>query len=466
MEIFPATKTGILKKGSSGENLSFADDAQGSLSRNFKTVTSTGTSENRSEELPKSQALRSRGETFQFPQKTGDPAYQARVSFKMYALKPNQPGASSKSHIKTLEDNLAPKGTNQFFSNDANLSIGPQTINSSIETLEGDDDEALEALERRLDNAGAVASRNNIVAGGVDGVAQAAVSRGATAVSQGTTISGAALDKFKALLGPAVDNNLTKAGLNVLQGGLSFQPVTEAPIVDMYFPLTLQYVDTAAYDGNAELGFFGASAAAAAEAGAGILGSTLGALVDGTTNVFDIFRGNSKLGEAATRLSAARGINAIGSLGATGIRNALTLQNRVVVNPNVRALFRGVALREFTFQFKMIAESAAEAETVRQIVKHFRKEMYPDSFSANIANGVSADLGYKFPNVFKITFKYRGSENKKLPQIKYCYLRNVSHSINPTGGTFRRDGQANEIDLTLSFIEYKTLTRKDIDEGF
>ena len=26
--------------------------------------------------------------------------------------------------------------------------------------------------------------------------------------------------------------------------------------------------------------------------------------------------------------------------------------------------------------------------------------------------------------------------------------------------------QANEIDLTLSFIEYKTLTRKDIDEGF
>jgi len=456
---FPAVQSGILKKGSSGENLSFADGAQGSLSRNFKTVISTGTSENRSEELPKSQALRSRGETFQFPEKTGDPAYQARVSFKMYALKPNQPGASSKSHIKTLEDNLAPKGTNQFYSNDAQLSIGPHTINSSIEALEGDDDEALESVERRLDNAGAVASRNNVIAAGVDGVAQAAVNRG-------TTISSVAKDKFNAFLGAAVNNNLTKAGLNILQGGLSFQPVTEAPIVDMYFPLTLQYVDTAAYDGNAELGFFGASAAAAAEAGAGILGSTLGALVDGTTNVFDIFRGNSKLGEAATRLSAARGINAIGSLGATGIRNALTLQNRVVVNPNVRALFRGVALREFTFQFKMIAESAAEAETVRQIVKHFRKEMYPDSFSANIANGVSADLGYKFPNVFKITFKYRGSENKKLPQIKYCYLRNVSHSINPTGGTFRRDGQANEIDLTLSFIEYKTLTRKDIDEGF
>ena len=452
---FPAVQSGTLKKGSSGENLSFADDAQGSLSRNFKTVTSTGTSENRSEELPTGQTLRSRGQTFQFPQKTGDPAYQARVSFKMYALKPNQPGASSKSHVKTLEDNLAPKGTNQFFSNDANLSIGPQTINSSLKTLEGDDDEALEALERRLDTAAAVASRNNIVAGGVDGVAQASLS---------ADFKSFAGDKFKAL-GAAVTNNLTKAGLNTLQGGLSFQPVTEAPIVDMYFPLTLQFVDNAQYD-NAELGFFGASATAAAEAGAGVLGSTIGALVDGTTNVFDIFRGNAQLGEAALRLSAARGINAIGSLGATGIRNALTLQNRVVVNPNVRALFRGVALREFTFQFKMIAESATEAEVIRQIVKHFRKEMYPDAFSANLADGVSADLGFKFPNVFKITFKYRGSENKKLPQIKYCYLRNVSHTINPTGGTFRRDGQANEIDLTLSFVEYKTLTRKDIDEGF
>ena len=459
---FPAVQSGILKKGPSGENLSFVDDAQGSLSRNFKTIASSGTSENTSEELPSSQSLRSVGRTYQFPEKTGDPAYQARVSFKMYALKPNQPGATSKSHIKTVEDNLAPKGTNQFFSNDAELSVGPHTINSSIEALEGDDDEALESVERRLDTAGAIASRNNVIAGGVDGVASAAASN---PKSFGGHAFDFAKDKFKTYKDRLLDNNLAKAALNTISGGLTFQPVTDAPVVDMYFPLTLQFVDTAQYD-NAELGFFGASATAAAESGASILGSTLQAMVEGATNVFDIFRNNSKLGEAAARLSAARGINAIGGLGATGVRNALTLQNRVVVNPNVRALFRGVALREFTFQFKMIAESAGEAETIRQIVKHFRKEMYPDSFSAKLANGVSADLGFKFPNVFKITFNYRGSKNKKLPELKYCYLRNVSHAINPTGGTFRRDGQANEIDLTLSFVEYKTLTRTDIDEGY
>ena len=89
MELFPATKTGILKKGPSGENLSFADDAQGSLSRNFKSVLSSGTSETRSDELPASQALRSRGGTLQFPQQTGNPAYQARVSYSSHRCTSN-----------------------------------------------------------------------------------------------------------------------------------------------------------------------------------------------------------------------------------------------------------------------------------------------------------------------------------------------------------------------------------------
>ena len=50
--------------------------------------------------------------------------------------------------------------------------------------------------------------------------------------------------------------------------------------------------------------------------------------------------------------------------------------------------------------------------------------------------------------------------------MQLCYLRNVSTTINPTGGTFRRDGQPNEIDLTLSFVEYRTLNKKDIKDGF
>ena len=465
MELFPATKTGILKKDPSGELISHANDAQGSLSRLSKNVTSSGTSEKIEEEQASGQTLKAIGETLQFPTNAGDPAYQARVSFRMYSLQPNQDGADSKSHIKTLEDNIAPKGTNMFHSNDADAAYGPATINS---VLEGDDDEALEVTER------AIAAGNARVQGsGIDGATQAALSQGSTTKGGGgntsliNKFSDFGSDKLKAAKSWFLDNNFTKAAANVLQGGVKFQPVAGAPLVDMYFPLQMQFVDNAQYDGNAALGFAGAAATAAAEAGLGALGSTLSAVNAATNNVFDLFKGDNSLGEGAVRLASARLINAIGVLpGATGIKNALTLQNRVVVNPNIRALFRGIALREFTFQFKMIAESAQEAETIRKIVKHFRKQMYPDTIAANVGNGVSADLGFKFPNAFKITFKYRGSKNDKLPEIKYCYLRNVSHTINPTGGTFKRDGQASEIDLNLSFVEYKTLTKADIEEGF
>tara|TARA_B100000683_G_C12494636_1_gene555809 strand:+ start:607 stop:2010 length:1404 start_codon:yes stop_codon:yes gene_type:complete len=462
---FPAVKSGILKRDPSGELISHSNDAQGSLSRLAKNITNSSASERTEEVQESTQSLKKVGQTLQYPAGTGNPAYQARVTFRMYSLQPNQPGTDSKSHLKTLEDNVAPKGTNAFFANDAEASLGPATTSSA---LEGDDDEALEVAERAI-----AAGNARIQGSGIDGPELAAIASANTTKGGGGNTSAFGFvkerikDKGSALKAFFLDNNFTKAAANVLEGGVKFQPVAGADIVDMYFPLQLQFVDNAQYDGNAALGFTGAAATAAAEAGFGALGSTLEAVNAATNNVFDLFKGNNSLGEGAVRLASARLINGIGALpGATGIKNALTLQNRVVVNPNIRALFRGVALREFTFQFKMIADSAAEAETVRNIVKHFRSQMYPDTLAANVGNGVSADLGFKFPNAFKITFKYRGDENKKLPQIKFCYLRNVSHTINPTGGTFRRDGQASEIDLNLSFVEYKTLTKKDIKDGF
>ena len=57
-------------------------------------------------------------------------------------------------------------------------------------------------------------------------------------------------------------------------------------------------------------------------------------------------------------------------------------------------------------------------------------------------------------------------ENKNIPKILPCYLRSISHTINPTGGSFRNDGKANEIDLTLSFVEYRAIEQQDIQEGY
>ena len=226
--------------------------------------------------------------------------------------------------------------------------------------------------------------------------------------------------------------------------------------------LTMQLNDNAQYD-NAALGAFGAGVEGAMNQGGGALESVLGAFNQGLVSMFDAVRGNQKLSEAAFRVGLARVIDKASMIN-SGVANALTLQNRTIINPNIRALFRGVGLREFTFQFKMIARSQLEAEVIRQIVQHFREEMYPGTFDIDELGG--ADLGFKFPNVFQIQFNYKGAPNTNIPKIEFCYLRNVSTSINPTGGAFRRDGQPNEVDLTLSFVEYKTLNKKDIRNGY
>ena len=73
---------------------------------------------------------------------------------------------------------------------------------------------------------------------------------------------------------------------------------------------------------------------------------------------------------------------------------------------------------------------------------------------------------FNFPNAFKIRFNFKGVENQNLPKFKECYLRTMSHTINPTGGGFKVDGKPNEIDLTLSFVENQTLDKDDIKAGF
>ena len=435
--------TAALKRDASGEiNPSIVDGSQSiEFGRQFvKSVTNSNTSQAFNDVLTASQIIRGSGEKLSYPMETGNPAYQARVSFRMFSLQPKQDGSSQKSHLSESPiDNTKKANPAQYFDDTygAAQSVGPTTTSSGI--------------------------ADNLFTGGLD---DANVSR----TQQPTTLSGKTdqlINLGKAKLDEIAKMNAVKAATSSISGGFTFQPVKSSPIVDMYFPLSFAYVDTAQYE-NASLGALGAAATGFAEAGAGVLESTLQSFKTGATSTFDAFLGNKQLSEGAARIAAARAIDVSGAIFSLGIRNALTLQNRTIINPNIRALFRGVALREFTFQFKMIAESAQEAATVQNIIKHFRSEMYPDTYNLPIGStGTSADLGYKFPNVFQISFNYKNSQNKKLPKLQYCYLRNVSHTINPTGGTFKRDGQPNEIDLTLSFIEYKTLNKQDVrDRGF
>ena len=236
--------------------------------------------------------------------------------------------------------------------------------------------------------------------------------------------------------------------------GVRYERDPTEDVVSMFVPLSVTFNDAVQYDQAASLGVSGAAAADALQGGAGFLGSAMAGLSEGAASIFGLAK---DAGADAGRLAAIRA--AQNPLTPTGVKNAVSLSVQRTLNPNTRPLFRGVTPRTFTFAFKMIATSPSEAVAVDRIVKHFRKNVYPESLPAD----KEISLAYKFPKVFDITFTHRGGKKLGIPNIEKCYLQNAQTVFNSTTASFHADGRPTEVDLTLTFVEHKTLDRSDIE---
>lgn len=264
------------------------------------------------------------------------------------------------------------------------------------------------------------------------------------------------------------NNNVQKnvGGYVESLSGYSTTLDTSAPVVHMYIPLSMTFNDNIVYD-TPGMGAAGAVLGQSLEAGSGVVAGLAKGLFEGATNMVDVMmNGTSGLTEASGRLALQRAVTAAASVPGVpqGLGTTASLALQTSVNPNTRALFKGVALREFTFTFSMIATSQQEATQIEEIVQHFRDHMYPEVYDP-FSKSSSIPFAFNFPDVFKINFKI-GNLDIKVPSIDYCYLRNCQVVYNPTGATFHADGYANEVSMTLTFMEYKTLARQDIQKGF
>ena len=246
----------------------------------------------------------------------------------------------------------------------------------------------------------------------------------------------AAKDAIKDVVGgEAPGTNLIqqfKGGVNQALKGTA--PKNPTRRVSLYLPVGLQFRDNVAYE-NTDLlsGSVAGFLAGAGSSAEGLKGTE--AQQQASLAIVRLAQKNQELGNVA-RAAA-----------------------RVTTNPNTRALFKSVALREFAFTFKFLPCSVREAEEVKNIIQLFREELYPEDIADA---GIS--LGYKFPNRFRIEIEYNGEEvtNKILP----CYLRDVSVTYNPSTMAMHDDGNFSEIDMSVSFTESRTLDRKQIEAGF
>ena len=376
---------------------------------------------------------------------SGNPAYAATVRFQVLEYTTATPGKTQKKLISGTTDNIKSQ----------------ETTKPKVEDDPGID--AFGGLGTSAYDANTFA--NDAGASTFAGDASDFAPRSAS-FKQSDFSDFSGVNMHKAKQDAVKENAAVTASGGEQNVKLGFFPKPNSPTILMYYPLSQAFLDGVSY-GDAELGALGGTAQAGSEAGTGAgaavmnqLGNTFsqigGTILRGELNLSTIAK------TEAARLTASR---TLGKL-PLGLGAAATLANRISINPNVRKLFNGVAVREFAFTFKFIATSPGEAETVQKIIKLFRKELYPKAFRVSVGSEASVALGYNFPNAFKIKFQFKGSENHNIPKILPCYLRTASHTINGTGGSFRNDGKPNEIDLTLAFVEHRALDQKDIEEGY
>jgi len=219
----------------------------------------------------------------------------------------------------------------------------------------------------------------------------------------------------------------------------------------LYLPSTLQFQDNIEYT-NVDLGIVGSAAAntladpnASGRAVLNAIRSNLTPDFASIQEAFNIGLKSEGAQVAALRLSSKLSPEAQGAIETT---------TGIALNPNRRSTLRGIGVRQFRFTFKMIPTSQVEAEEVKQIVQFFREEMYPDTSD----EGLNAAL--RFPSKFNIKMFY--DHKKVATRILPSFLANVDVVYNATSMAFHKDGNFQETDISLSFVEERALTKRDI----
>ena len=125
-----------------------------------------------------------------------------------------------------------------------------------------------------------------------------------------------------------------------------------------------------------------------------------------------------------------------------------------VLNPNAEMLFQGPAIRDFAFEFQMIARSEDEGKTIRKIIKFLKLGMAPKFRNTTfIAN----------PDVFQLEYKNGKGDDDMLKTVNQfspggLALTNINVDYAPSGyWSAYQDSQQVAIKMSLNFTELRPI---------
>ena len=178
-------------------------------------------------------------------------------------------------------------------------------------------------------------------------------------------------------------------------------------------------------------------------------------------SIQDVVSDNIK--PVAANLSDAALRGAFGAIdlfpGFAGSREVFEMQRGFIKAPRMELAFKGIPKRDFSYEFKMMPKSAAEAAMAEKIVKKFKTMMLPE-----IKNAGAMQL--TMPATFDIQYMHVGQENSHLNKIGTCVLTNMDVKYGGDKYKTYKDAVPMETSMTLNFKELDLITRDKAEEGF
>ena len=129
-----------------------------------------------------------------------------------------------------------------------------------------------------------------------------------------------------------------------------------------------------------------------------------------------------------------------------------------VLNPNAEILFQGPAIRDFAFEFQMIARSETEGKTIRKIIKFLKLGMAPKFRNTTFIAS---------PDVFQLEYKNGKGKDDMLKTVNQfspggLALTNINVDYAPSGyWSAYQDSQPVAVKMSLNFTELRPIFQGD-----
>jgi hypothetical protein len=220
---------------------------------------------------------------------------------------------------------------------------------------------------------------------------------------------------------------------------LTYTPeVTAKPdIISLYMPDTVNLTNQSSYNGTSVMGAVQEAVGLASSVASKVPG--IGGILGGLAAVPNV---------------------ALSALNSNPAKLLLATQG-LALNPKNQLLFEGIDFRSYQMSFTFTPYSAEEAETVRQIIKTFKKHAAPTIITE------AAGMFFRPPSTVGVQFMFNGKENPNIAKVTESVIESIDVNYAPNGWSAHENGAPVQTVLTINFKEIQLVDSVMIDkQGF